>query len=544
MEAKQFIDVWPAIFLVDLFRYLITAGIAFLLFWVVGKNHWRHLFIQKVFPQNKHLVREFAYSMSTVIIFSLIGFCIYLSIKAGYTNIYNDFDEYGLLYLFISIPITVIFHDFYFYWTHRFMHLKRIYKYVHRVHHESTNPSPWAAYAFHPWEAVIQALVFPIMLFTIPLHPIVITLFLLYMIVRNVVGHLGFEIFPRGWTRNKWLSWTTAVTHHNIHHEKFHSNFGLYFSWWDRWMKTEDKSYHEKFEEVKSRPKISEQKTKTSSVPITIILIVSAVSMSGYSQSVEGKWMTYNEETGTTLSVIEIVKANNSIEGKVSEIFLEPFQGDDPICTKCTGDRKDKKVINMNFLWGFKKNGNEWTEGSILDPQEGEVYSSKLWLEDNNTMKVRGYGGMMDLFYRTQTWERIGTSQTNSPVGLWNTIDDTWNKVKSEVEIVEKNGELFGYIRKIFLLPHEGKDPVCLACDGKLKNAKIVGMTILSKFKQNGEKWEDGDILDPGNGKVYTASIWLINNDELRVRGFLGPFYRTQTWKRVRSGTGNLQSKQ
>ena len=541
METKSFFDIYPGIFLVDFFRYFITAGIAFLIFWVIGKNHWRHLFIQKVFPKNKDLIREFSYSMSTVIIFSLIGYCIYLSIKAGYTNIYNNVSDYGLLYLVISFPITVICHDFYFYWTHRFMHLKSIYRHVHRVHHESTNPSPWAAYAFHPWEAVIQALVFPIMLFIIPLHPIIITLFLLYMIVRNVVGHLGFEIFPRGWTKNKWLSWTTAVTHHNIHHERFNTNFGLYFSWWDRWMKTEDKAYHEKFNEVKSRQKNVEKKATNTSITITVLII--ACSFLSRAQTVEGKWTTYNEETGTALSTIEIVKSGNSIEGRVTEIFLEPFQGDDPVCTKCSGDRKDKKVVNMNFLWGFKKEGREWANGKILDPQNGEVYESKLWLDDNNTMKVRGYGGMMDLFYRTQTWKRIGTSNSKTPVGIWNTIDDTWNQVKSEVEIVERNGELFGYIRKIFLLPHEGKDPVCIACEGKLKNTKIVGMTILNDFKLNGTKWEDGEILDPGNGKVYTASIWLLNNDELKVRGFLGPFYRTQTWKRVKSTTSNLQSR-
>jgi uncharacterized protein (DUF2147 family) len=196
----------------------------------------------------------------------------------------------------------------------------------------------------------------------------------------------------------------------------------------------------------------------------------------------------------------------------------------------------------MNFLWGFKKDGDDWTDGKILDPASGEVYKSKLWLEDNNTMKVRGYG-IMDLFYRTQTWKRIGGSNFKTPIGMWNTIDDIWNMVKSEVEIVERNGELFGYIRKIFLLPHEGKDPVCIACEGKLKNIKIVGMTILNDFKWNGEKWDDGKILDPGNGKVYSASIWLLGDDKLKVRGFLGPFYRTQTWTRVKSNTSNLQKR-
>jgi Delta7-sterol 5-desaturase len=336
METKNFFDVWPAIYLIDLLRYFIPASIAFLIFWVIGRKHWRHLFIQVSFPKNKQLIKEFAYSMSTVIIFSIVGFGIYSGNKAGFTQIYKDISDYGVLYLVFSFIVTLVFHDFYFYWTHRFMHHKKIFKYVHRIHHESTNPSPWAAYAFHPWEALIQALVFPIMVFTLPLHPIVMTLFLLYMIVRNVIGHLGFEIFPKGWTRNKWLNWTTAVTHHNLHHERFNTNYGLYFSWWDRWMKTEDKNYHQKFDEVKSRPKMSEHKPKTSSITITMLLI--AASLSVNAQSVEDKWTTYNEQTGSALSVIEIVKVNNSIEGKVSEIFLEPFQGNDPTCTKCAGE--------------------------------------------------------------------------------------------------------------------------------------------------------------------------------------------------------------
>lgn len=528
---ENFIDVWSGIFLVDLLRYLITAGTAFLVFWVFGKNHWRHFFIQKVFPKNKQLVREFTYSMSTVVIFSLIGFCIYLAIKSGYTAIYNDVNEYGLFYLLISFPITVIFHDFYFYWTHRFMHLKGVYKFVHRVHHESTNPSPWAAYSFHPWEAIIQALVFPIMLFTLPLHPIVITFFLLYMIIRNVIGHLGFEIFPRGWTRNKWLNWTTAVTHHNIHHEKFHTNFGLYFSWWDRWMKTEDKAYHQSFDEVKSRPKVCKLKPPKKESITAILFLITTILVSA--QTVEGKWATYNEETGSPLSVIEIVRSGSSIEGRVTKIYLEPFQGEDPICSKCKGERKDQKVINMNFLWGFRKNGAEYNNGRILDPQNGEVYQSKLWLEDPITLKVRGYGGVMGLLYRTQTWKREGKSNLNSPLGIWNTIDDTSNKTKSQVEIIARNGELVGYVRKIFLLPHEGTDPVCIACEGELKNAKIVGMKILYDFILSGDTWESGKILDPGNGNTYSSSLSLISKNELRVRGYLGPFFRTQIWRRL-----------
>jgi Delta7-sterol 5-desaturase len=531
MEAKNFIDVWPNIYLFDLLRYLIPASLAFLIFWVIARNGLKHLFIQKTFPKSKQLWREFAYSMSTVVIFSIVGFGVYSAEHSGLTLMYYQISDYGWVYLALSFIITIVFHDFYFYWTHRLMHHKKIFKYVHRVHHQSTSPSPWAAYSFHPWEALVQAMVLPIMVFTMPLHPLVLFLFLTYMIVRNVIGHLGFEILPKGFTKNRWLNWNTAITHHDMHHEHFHNNYGLYFTWWDKWMRTEHSKYHETFDEVKSRPKVCELKTtKKSTIAASLLLAFSSFL---HAQTVEGKWTTFNEETGSPLSIIEIVKAGNSIEGRVTKIHLEPFQGEDPICTKCAGDRKDQKVINMNILSGFNKNGEVWEGGKILDPQNGEEYASKLWLEDNNTLKVRGYGGVMGFFYRTQTWKRGDKSEGKTPVGIWNTIDDTWNQIKSQVEIVEQSGELRGYVRKILLLPHEGPDPVCVECEGDLKNAKIIGMKILYGFKFNGINWEDGNILDPGNGNIYTSAIWLEGKDQLKVRGYLGPFFRSQVWKRL-----------
>src|SRR5688500_1450839 len=129
MEVKKFIDVWPGIYLFDLFRYLIPATIAFVVFWLIGKNAWKHRFIQNSFPENPQLVREFAYSMSMVVIFSLVGFCIYVSEMAGITRLYYDVSQYGIAYMIFSFVLTLIFHDFYFYWTHRFMHHKRIFKY-------------------------------------------------------------------------------------------------------------------------------------------------------------------------------------------------------------------------------------------------------------------------------------------------------------------------------------------------------------------------------------------------------------------------------
>lgn len=531
MESTSFFDVWPVIFLIDMLRYLIPASIAFILFWVIGKNWWRHLFIQTEFPKSIQLWKEIAYSMSTVVIFSLVGFGLFSAKRAGLTMIYDRLEEHSITYLMLSLVVMIVFHDFYFYWTHRFMHHPTVFKYVHKVHHESTNPSPWAAYAFHPWEAIVQAMVLPILVFTIPLHPIVITIFLLYMIVRNVVGHLGFEILPRGFTKNKWLNWNTAITHHNLHHRYFNRNYGLYFSWWDNIMKTTHEKYHETFEEVTSRPKscaIKARKQKSATVSIVVLFIFSTSA----AQSVSGVWTTYNEVTGSPLSSIEIRQVGNSIEGRVTEIFLEPYQGEDPVCTKCPGDKKGRKVIGMDFLWGFKREDDAWSSGKILDPESGDLYTCSLWMEDKTTLKVRGYAGPFHLFYRTQTWKRDGTSNGATPEGTWQTIDDHWNKVKSLVEIKDVGGELRGYIRKIYLLPHEGKDPVCTQCKGEIRNSKIVGMKILWGFTVNKDKWSNGKILDPGNGSIYESSIWLLDKDTLNVRGYLGPFYRSQVWKR------------
>jgi uncharacterized protein (DUF2147 family) len=351
------------------------------------------------------------------------------------------------------------------------------------------------------------------------------------MIVRNVIGHLGFEILPKGFTRNKWVNWNTVITHHNMHHEHFHYNYGLYFSWWDRLMKTEHEKYHETFDEVKSRPKSCELKSHVKkAVTVSIILILSF--QHALAQSVSGKWLTYSEQTGSPLSLVEIKETPTSIEGKIVKIFLEPYQGEDPVCTRCSGSGKNRKVVGMNMLWGFKQDGDYWTNGKILDPESGEIYSSKLRLNDTNTLQVKGYAGPFDLFYRTQTWKREGVSNEKTPIGTWQTIDDHWKQVKSLIEIQNVNGELHGYVRKIYLLPHEGTDPVCTACKDSLKNSKVVGMKIMWDFKKVDDKWEDGKILDPGNGSTYSSSFWLLDSDTLKVRGYLGPFFRSQIWKR------------
>jgi uncharacterized protein (DUF2147 family) len=120
-------------------------------------------------------------------------------------------------------------------------------------------------------------------------------------------------------------------------------------------------------------------------------------------------------------------------------------------------------------------------------------------------------------------------AQTQSIFGLWKTIDDETNKPRSIVEIYERNGKAYGKIIKLFREPDEDQDPLCDECTDERKDQRVIGMTIIREMERDDDEWEDGDILDPENGKVYDCKLWR-EGDKLMVRGYIAFFFRTQTW--------------
>jgi Delta7-sterol 5-desaturase len=153
------------VFLNDFLRYALVAGLACAIFYGLFKQKWLHRKIQNTVLTNSQIGFEMKYSFSTIVIFFLVGFSILKLKKAGYTRIYDDLGQYGYWWLPLSIIIIILLHDTYFYWAHRLMHHPKLFKTVHLVHHKSTSPSPWAAYSFHPIEAVIEAAVFLLFVF-------------------------------------------------------------------------------------------------------------------------------------------------------------------------------------------------------------------------------------------------------------------------------------------------------------------------------------------------------------------------------------------
>lgn len=235
-------------------RYLVFAGVGWLLGYVFFPRRWWRRKIIGRMPGSAEVWREIRYSALTLLIFGLVGALTVEAWRHGYTRIYRRIDEHGWTWFATSILLCIILHDTYFYWTHRLMHHRRLFRWFHRAHHLSTNPSPWASYAFSPLEAVVQAAIFPLAITLIPMHPLAFAAFMVWQIGFNVLGHTGYEIHPR-WLLDSWLGAViNTPTNHIMHHEKMRGNYGLYFNWWDRLMGTNHAEYEMRFREVTSRP--------------------------------------------------------------------------------------------------------------------------------------------------------------------------------------------------------------------------------------------------------------------------------------------------
>jgi len=116
-----------------------------------------------------------------------------------------------------------------------------------------------------------------------------------------------------------------------------------------------------------------------------------------------GVWKAIDDKDGEPTSHIEITDNNGKANAKIIKLYDQP---DDILCEKCKGDKKDKPVLGMEIMWGMKNNGAEWTGGKIMDPEDGNTYKCKIKVDEDGSLKVRGYIGL-PVLGRTQTWFRV-----------------------------------------------------------------------------------------------------------------------------------------
>ena len=195
MKDNSLLEFLAFMFSVNITRYLVVAGIFFLLYYVIFRQRWILKKIQSKFPTRKDYLREIKFSLISMSIFVLVAWVMLRSSVSQFTLRYDLIEAYGWDYWLLSIILMIFIHDTYFYWTHRVMHHPKIYRQIHAIHHKSRNPSPWAAFAFHPIEGVITAgVIVPISLL-IPFHSSALMVFLLFMMIyrtgQNTVLYSG-----------------------------------------------------------------------------------------------------------------------------------------------------------------------------------------------------------------------------------------------------------------------------------------------------------------------------------------------------------------
>ena len=138
------------------------------------------------------------------------------------------------------------------------------------------------------------------------------------------------------------------------------------------------------------------------------ILFVLALfaSMNSFAQTCVGKWITIDDETNKKKSIVELYKVDGKLFGKIIYLFPREGREENPKCKKCTDDRKDQPLVGLQIVRSLKWDGEEWEGGTIVDPENGKIYTVKMWLEEGNAnlLNVRGYVGPI---FRTQKWVRV-----------------------------------------------------------------------------------------------------------------------------------------
>lgn len=228
-----------ALYLIILGRYFVIAGLFYWLLWKRDPKRVRARKLTSIQPAKAVIGKEIKWSVISSIIYAVPGAIVIEAWKRGGTALYTDVADFGWAYVPLSIFLYLFIHDTYFYWTHRWMHRPKVFRVLHKVHHDSRQPTPWAAFSFHPYESIIGAIVVPLLAFLIPIHVGAVLFILMVMTICSVLNHTGFEIYPDSWLRSFFGRHFISAAHHNIHHQKYTANFALYFRFWDKVMGTD-----------------------------------------------------------------------------------------------------------------------------------------------------------------------------------------------------------------------------------------------------------------------------------------------------------------
>lgn len=182
--------------------------------------------------------RDFFLSSISMLMYGFSTGWMFTQEGQAYTAIYNDIFLHSLIWIPTSFFILLVLQDTAYYWVHRTLHHPKVFKYLHELHHRSKNPSVFSSFSVHPFEMGIGLIYgIPVMMY-LPVNSFVLHAFALTSILVSSHSHLNIELMPKTWSRHPLMKFLISSNFHNLHHRRYQYNYGFFFTYWDRLMRT------------------------------------------------------------------------------------------------------------------------------------------------------------------------------------------------------------------------------------------------------------------------------------------------------------------
>jgi uncharacterized protein (DUF2147 family) len=215
------------------------------------------------------------------------------------------------------------------------------------------------------------------------MHDLAIYLFMTWQIARNVLGHAGVELSPVSGKPSSLFGWLNTTTHHDLHHQNARWNYGLYFSWWDRWMGTEHPEYQARMAQIVSARGAENRPGPVAGRMAAFILVFLVIGIGmvrlsyaqSSAQSIVGNWAT--QGFGSVVQFRRCADASEAMCGHI--VWLrEPNASDGhPRVDGLNPDRSKRKrpLIGIEIVSGLRETQpGVWTEGRLYNPDDGRTY--------------------------------------------------------------------------------------------------------------------------------------------------------------------------
>jgi Delta7-sterol 5-desaturase len=376
----------------DIERYVIFAVGVWFALWVVLQRPLAGRKIRPDTPPARQMILEFLISIRSVAIFSTFGLITFALQRAGWLPGPQIAAGWGPLWFWASLVLMILAHDAYFYWAHRLMHRPRFFRMFHRRHHKSMNPTPFSAYSFDLAEAAVMAAFVPAWMIVVPTQWPVVGLFMLHQIVRNTMGHAGYELSPVAKDGTPLFDWMTTTTHHDLHHAQAGWNYGLYFTWWDRWMGTEHPDYHARFAGAVRKQKATAPKAIGAATAAALLAtaLLAGDARAQTPAAIAGDWAT------PALGLV---------------VRLAPCADDATrLCgvTRWAWDPSSLRggAIGATMLRDARFRDGAFRDGVLVNPEDGRSYRGEIRVESRDVLRLKGCAGP---FCQQQVWRRLSS---------------------------------------------------------------------------------------------------------------------------------------